>query len=83
MTLDLDSCPFCGRDDMDGYRFSYSEGCGSPSGDIFRIDCRCGCRLDKHIDELVNRFVKENGMDIDCSEADLWDMMAEEWNERC
>lgn len=84
MTLDdLEPCPFCGRKDMDGYRLSYNTGCSSALGEIFRIDCYCGCRLDKSIDELADRFVKENGTDIECTEEDLWNLMAEEWNERC
>ena len=51
-------------------------------GEIFRIDCYCGCRLDKIIDELVDRFEKENGTDVECTEEDLWVLMAEEWNRR-
>ena len=83
MTLDnLEPCPFCGGTDVDGRRFDHGFMRYSDHGD-FRLECRCGCCLEKSVHELVSRFVKENGTDIECTEEDLWNLMAEEWNERC
>lgn len=81
-------CPFCHSEDLQEYRYDVvglvsGTECKniiqpSPEGDTYRIECRCGCKLDKHADELYDRYESIFGGTI--VPDDLWDMMYLEWN---
>lgn len=92
--MELKSCPLCGGDDLERYRLNVAgfldrEGIvetRSEIGDYFRIECRCGCRFDKHQDELFDKaeeiYTCEGKYDAEITDADLWNVMIAEWNRR-
>lgn len=93
-------CPFCGRRDLFKYRFNTnSVSCGNAvksvetefdNGDNFAIECACGCRLVKHIDQLSGELqdrMDENDWDgtsrlrvLNNPSKYLWRLMEEHWN---
>lgn len=85
----LKPCPFCKSDTgLETYRYDV---CGflqvrerhieeiKPYGDTFRIKCICGCRFDKHVDDLYTQLEDKYGYD-EFEDDDLWDMMISLWN---
>lgn len=93
MIMDL-KCPFCGSNNLERYRLNVAgfldrEGIvetRSGIGDYFRIECRCGCRFDKHLDELFDKAMEiytcDGKYDTEITDEDLWVIMAAEWNRR-
>ena len=91
---DLKPCPLCGFPHLERYRLNVSgfldrEGIvetRSGIGDYFRIECRCGCRFDKHQDELFDKaeeiYTCDGKYDVEITDRDLWNILIAEWNRR-
>ena len=87
---ELKPCPFCGSQNLTKYRFNiggflYKDGCTETiceNGDTFRIECDCGCKFDKHQDDLYTRLEMAYGYDIEVTDDDLWNRLIADWNRR-
>lgn len=91
---ELKPCPFCGSRNLTRYRFDIGgfldmSGCTETiceNGDTFRIECDCGCKFDKCQDELYDKaediYMCDGKYDIEITDADMWNIMTEDWNRR-
>lgn len=87
---ELKPCPFCGKSELKSYRYNIGGVLDrtdiletvSHNGDMFRIECDCGCRFDKHQDDLFTRLEIAYGYDIDVTDDDLWNRLIADWNRR-
>ena len=92
-------CPFCGKTDTFEYRYdtriiladdTYTIDIERKDGDNFVIECRCGCRLSCHMDELndeLGEYIKdmndaEKDNIVENGEEYLWKMLEKNWDER-
>ena len=90
----LKPCPFCDSQNLTKYRFNIGgfldkPGCTETiceNGDTFRIECDCGCKLDKCQDELFEKAEKiytcDGKYDVEITDTDLWNMLIADWNRR-
>lgn len=86
----LKPCPFCNSQNLAKYRFNIGgfldkDGCIETiceNGDTFRIECDCGCKFDKHQDDLYTRLERAYGYDIEFTDDDLWNRLIADWNGR-
>lgn len=90
----LKPCPFCGSQNLAKYRFNIGgfldkPGCTETiceNGDTFRIECDCGCKLDKCQDELFDKaeeiYTCDGKYDVEITDADMWNIMIADWNRR-
>lgn len=89
--MSMRPCPFCKATEQSRSRFDYTGLMDDFSvigtlksekndGDMFCIECMCGCRLEKHVDELFDATQNRLGYDTEITDADLWDTLIEQWN---
>jgi len=84
-------CPFCKATEQSRSRFDYTVLMDDFSvigtlesekkdGDMFCIKCKCGCRLEKHVDELVDLTQDRLGYDVEIKDEDIWNTLISIWN---
>lgn len=84
-------CPFCKGSDLTKYRFDYTVLMDESSvigtmvsektnGDMFCIECKCGSRLEKHVDELFDLTQDRLGYDVEIKDEDIWNTLISIWN---
>ena len=88
---ELRPCPFCGSQNLTKYRFNiggflYKDGCTETicdNGDTFRIECDCGCRFDKHQDDLYTRLEMAYGDDIEVTDSGFESFAGADFERNC
>lgn len=88
--IDLKPCAICGGNSLVKYRYNilvpmdfsksgyYIE--DNPEGEMFRIECECGCKFDKCQDYLFEKAEDIFGCDAEILDEDLWNVFISEWN---
>jgi len=91
---ELKSCPICGSDALEKYRYNVGGFLEKnvawkqniDTGMFFRIECSCGCKFDKCQDELFEKaegiYTCNGKYDVEITDRDLWNILIAEWNRR-